>query len=323
MAKLVIKGHATRGKEVIEILEMLGGENKEGHCGNNPTAAYYISHKNNTIVCDFVHNIYKCVDYTLEKFLKKFPYKVGDKVWLHYENSTIRVEETITCMRWCDKWNYVLYDVSTCCKLRESAFTPYKKETMDKTKFPYEIGTRVSVKSQYIKKLATIVGLSYNSCACMQYEIKFDGEDVVIHYPTDLMIPITAEEKGTKVENREIMNAKEFLSNKLNDVVKQENRLHSITHGDTLLLLKSNMESYYKILYKKEVLSNILNNTDDEDMEDVKNHLQAMIKAFREDLDNRPFMGQTNSLSINITMLWENETKRELINLFELTLTLV
>lgn len=123
--------------------------------------------------------------------------------------------------------------------------------------------------------------------------------------------------------DRDTMNAKEFLSNKWNDVVKQENRLYSITHGDTLLLLKSNMESYYKILYKKEVLNNILNNTDDDNMEDVKNHLQTMIKAFREDLDNRPFMGQTNSLSINITMLWENETKRELIKLFELTLTLV
>ena len=260
---------------------------------------------------------------TLEKFLEKFPYKVGDKVWLHYENSTIRIKETITCMRWCDKWNCVLYDVATCCNLRDSAFTPYKEqETIDKTKFPYEIGTRVSVKSPDIKKLATIVGLSYNSCACMQYEIKFDGEDVVIHYPTDLMTPI-AEEKGTKVENRKIMNAKEFLSNKLNDIVNQENKLHSITHGDTLLLLKLNMESYYKILYKKEVLNNILNNTDDEDMEDVKTHLQAMIKAFREYLDNRPFMGQTNSLSINITMLWENETKRELIKLFEQTLTLV
>ena len=32
----------------------------------------------------------------------------------------------------------------------------------------------------------------------MQYEIKFDGEDVVIHYPTDLMTPITAEEKRNK-----------------------------------------------------------------------------------------------------------------------------
>ena len=29
---------------------------------------------------------------------------------------------------------------------------------IDKTKFPYEIGTRVAVKNPHIKKLATIVG---------------------------------------------------------------------------------------------------------------------------------------------------------------------
>lgn len=69
-----------------------------------------------------------------------------------------------------------------------------KQKTMDKTRFPYEIGTRVSVKSPYSKKLATIVGLSYNSSACMQYEIKFDGEDVVVHYPTELMTPVPAEQ---------------------------------------------------------------------------------------------------------------------------------
>jgi hypothetical protein len=30
MAKLAIRGHATRGKEVIEILEMLGGKSYTG-----------------------------------------------------------------------------------------------------------------------------------------------------------------------------------------------------------------------------------------------------------------------------------------------------
>lgn len=255
MAQLAIEGHEQRGSEVIALLEMLGGVNVHNLYGDENYAYYTIDSNKEIKGGIYIFSDEDLITLTLEKFLEKFPYKVGDKVWLHYENSTIRVEETITCMRWCDKWNYVLYDVSTCCKLRESAFTPYKEET-------------------------------------------------------------------TENKNREIMNAKEFLSNKWNDVVKQENRLHSITHGDTLLLLKSNMESYYKILYKKEVLNNILNNTDDDDMEDVKKHLQTMIKAFREDLDNRPFMGQTNSLSINITMLWENETKRELINLFELTLTL-
>lgn len=34
MAKLAIKGHPTRGKEIIEILEMLGGINKYNLQGN-------------------------------------------------------------------------------------------------------------------------------------------------------------------------------------------------------------------------------------------------------------------------------------------------
>ncbi len=68
--------------------------------------------------------------YTLEDFLNEFPYKVGDEVWLHFENLTTIIPETITCMRWCNKYNCVLYDVLTCCNLRECAFTPYKEKTM-------------------------------------------------------------------------------------------------------------------------------------------------------------------------------------------------
>ena len=33
--KLAIKGHATRGKEVIELLEMLGGVNDREYIGTN------------------------------------------------------------------------------------------------------------------------------------------------------------------------------------------------------------------------------------------------------------------------------------------------
>lgn len=33
--KLAIKGHPTRGNEVIKLLEMMGGINDEGHIGTN------------------------------------------------------------------------------------------------------------------------------------------------------------------------------------------------------------------------------------------------------------------------------------------------
>ena len=43
--KLAIAGHPTRGKEVIELLEMMGGVNADEHKGNLPIewkSAYYI-----------------------------------------------------------------------------------------------------------------------------------------------------------------------------------------------------------------------------------------------------------------------------------------
>lgn len=86
---LVIKGHSTRGKEVIEILEMLGGKNGklegdsiESLCGNNPQGIYYIQTCNN-LIC--IRHADSCelndfIIFTLEEFLEKYPYKVGDKV---------------------------------------------------------------------------------------------------------------------------------------------------------------------------------------------------------------------------------------------------
>lgn len=45
MANLAIKGHPTRGKEVIEILEMLGGKEKHLFGGNGP--GYYYTDGDN------------------------------------------------------------------------------------------------------------------------------------------------------------------------------------------------------------------------------------------------------------------------------------
>ena len=73
--KLAIKGHPTRGKEVIELLEMMGGENP--NCSGICSSAYY--HIDDGIIkVDCIisnHHLY-----TLEHFEQQYPYKVGDKV---------------------------------------------------------------------------------------------------------------------------------------------------------------------------------------------------------------------------------------------------
>ena len=78
--RLSIKGHPTRGKEVIELLKMMGGKNFS-NIGNDDELFYYIDDKNNI---DFDCTIWDINDrytvFTLEEFLEKYPFKIGDKV---------------------------------------------------------------------------------------------------------------------------------------------------------------------------------------------------------------------------------------------------
>ena len=135
MAHLAIKGHATRGNEVIEILEMLGGNNTTYDLdGSDENAYYYIHH-------DYIDADHKDMigephpefkHYTLEKFLEKFPYKVGDKAFA-FDNKCTIIDAV---------WDEGIYEVVYTIKLDTSKYTttklsnqlqPYKEETMKET----------------------------------------------------------------------------------------------------------------------------------------------------------------------------------------------
>lgn len=75
--RLAIKGHATRGKEVIQLLEMLGGKNPYNYRGNYEKY-YLISQDNSIYLLDYLPK--DVVAYTLEEFEELYPHKVGDKV---------------------------------------------------------------------------------------------------------------------------------------------------------------------------------------------------------------------------------------------------
>ena len=77
MAQLAIKGHATRGKEVIQLLEMLGGKNKYNLRGD--TNEWFVL---NGAQIQRSSVIFSEKGFILEDFEEKFPYKVGDKVIL-------------------------------------------------------------------------------------------------------------------------------------------------------------------------------------------------------------------------------------------------
>lgn len=76
MKNLAILGHPTRGIEVIEILQMLGGKCEEVYNGNDVNWVYTI--ENGVIEWD-----YPCDKYTifsLEEFIEQYPYKIGDTI---------------------------------------------------------------------------------------------------------------------------------------------------------------------------------------------------------------------------------------------------
>ena len=77
--KIAIQGHSTRGKEVIQILESLGGKNRNYFVGGRFSQYYFINCYGN-IDLDLKTNLLNCKFYTLEEFEKEFPFKVGDKI---------------------------------------------------------------------------------------------------------------------------------------------------------------------------------------------------------------------------------------------------
>ena len=105
--KLAIRGHSTRGKEVIKLLEMMGGSNKWFY--DSSDGFVYFIEKNDKYITfcgkECIKNTGEYIIYELEEFLEKFPYKVGDKVHIYVQNDDIdgrydiEVAE-ITSMRW-------------------------------------------------------------------------------------------------------------------------------------------------------------------------------------------------------------------------------
>ena len=101
MAHLAIKGHATRGNEVIELLKMLGGENIY-KLGGEKDLWYILS---NSII-EYSTYLFEGKGYMLDEFEARFPYKVGDEVISKY-GKLGRIRSLI----WSDRDNQVRYEL--------------------------------------------------------------------------------------------------------------------------------------------------------------------------------------------------------------------
>lgn len=91
--RLAILGHQTRGKEVMKILEMLGGHSYSSGLLGKAKFYYYIGNYNSISYISEEKLNDSFITFTLEKFLEQFPYKVGDKVKVPYEDGRITGNE--------------------------------------------------------------------------------------------------------------------------------------------------------------------------------------------------------------------------------------
>lgn len=101
--KLAIKGHPERGKEVIKLLEMLGGKNTLKYSGF-ANLGYYIDPKDQVISTGRGSGY---LEISLENFEVKYPYKVGEKI-LYLNNYLTWIEGIVDKMDW-DETNNTLY----------------------------------------------------------------------------------------------------------------------------------------------------------------------------------------------------------------------
>ena len=148
--KLAIKGHVSRGKEVIELFKMMGGC-ECGYCGGGTDFYYYISQFGNIESSCKPTEFDTYIVYTLEEFLEKFPYKVGDKVYIYVQNDDIdgrydiEVAE-ITSMRWNPARCKIAY------KMKDINREFYKEEIKckvddDSNKTIKDMGKKLAIKS--------------------------------------------------------------------------------------------------------------------------------------------------------------------------------
>ena len=103
MAILVFKGHSTRGDELRELLEMLG-DNRQL---KGTFKGFYYWIEDGQVTASDVHPENSII-YSLEEFLEKYPYKVGDEV--EYKSiGDANLKSKIIYMEWCNALNQVLY----------------------------------------------------------------------------------------------------------------------------------------------------------------------------------------------------------------------
>jgi hypothetical protein len=130
--RLAIKGHSTRGNEVIELLKMMGGKNCFHLNGLFSEHTYYFiggPHNDEIRAGEYMFDEYAVLQmiddmcfFTLEEFLDKFPFKVGDKVYIKVDPNanclgSEKMYGEIESAVWVEKFGHVVYKLKDCSRI--------------------------------------------------------------------------------------------------------------------------------------------------------------------------------------------------------------
>lgn len=220
---LAIKGHATRGKEVIEILEMLGGKN-DSNFGCGVTSYIYSIDEKGTINWYIPHPDSLLAIFTLEEFLEKFPYKVGDRVLY----KTYGIYSKIKSMLWNEEKEQVIYllDLNKLFVATADELQPYKEqETMTQETFKQLIEAPSEGKKEFLDKVCTRGVIQRSVKIALQYP------DLAQEYLDSLPKAI---------------DQTEMMEHCIRQIQKHPNRREGLEHFVFLHLLERCTESEYK-----------------------------------------------------------------------------
>lgn len=203
--RLAILGHQTRGQEVIKILEMLGGYNYSSGLLGKAKFYYYIGNYNSIsyISEEKLNDSY--ITFTLENFLEQFPYKVGDKVKVPYEDGRITGNELyeykILKIKWDSLESTIKYGLPTGDEQRIEYYSTdnlniwNKKETMKENIIDtikenedryrihvnYQFDIEVDEGEYYVVRRKPQYPKSYEECCdILQLEHIFELKDLTI-----------------------------------------------------------------------------------------------------------------------------------------------
>lgn len=135
MRKIAFLGDENKGEEILNVLQLLGGENNYKCQCNNKGCFYYIDDENHYIISDFItqDNLEENFKlFTIEDFQKSYPHKPGEHIVFNGG-----LVEPIVTFRWNEQLEDIIY-ISYSGAEKQQITVIAQKPTINKIDFTSE-----------------------------------------------------------------------------------------------------------------------------------------------------------------------------------------